>query len=282
MKHIETLLTDKINKIAQNRKSGFVQSEQNPKEYSCTNCKDRGILVEGELARPCACMRQKALLKKFKSALVSREMLGHSLDKFQMRYYPQEKVDEVTGLSFRVLAERALSTARCFIKEALENVYGDGLLYTGPVGCGKTFLASCIANALMEGGREVLFIVVPDLLDEIKATYDQSRAGGDITEHHLMESARNVEILILDDLGAHNYTDWTRNRIYSIINYRLNHHKPTVVTTNLGIQELEDYLGERTTSRLVQMCQTKRLAVSEDIRYRKHDEMQRLREDSKS
>ncbi|MFZ3173219.1 MAG: ATP-binding protein [Carboxydocellales bacterium] len=273
MKHIQSLLTDKLNSISQIRQAVPLTKDV-PREYSCLVCEDRGILVEGDLARPCNCMRQKALLKKFKNSLVSKEMLQHSLDKFQLKYYTQEKVDEISGFTFRVLAERAFSAARRFIREALDNVHGDGLLYTGPVGCGKTFLASCIANALLEGGREVLFIVVPDLLDEIKATYDQSRTGGDITEHHLMEAARNVEILILDDLGAHNYTEWARNRLYSIINYRLNHHKPTVVTTNLSLGELDDYLGERTTSRLVQMCQIRRLAVSDDIRYFKHDEMQ--------
>ena len=277
MKHIGPLLSAKIKQIARIQKDRGEDAGQSSKDYTCPVCEDRGIIMEGDFARPCACMRQKALLRRFKNALVSREMLEHSLDKFQLKYYTQEKVDGVTGLSFRDLASQALAAARNFVREALDNVHGDGLLYTGPVGCGKTFLASSIANALMEGGREVLFIVVPDLLDEIKATYDQNRTGGEVTEHHLMEMARNVEILILDDLGVHNYTDWTRNRLYSIINYRLNHHRRTVVTTNLGPQELEDYLGERTTSRLVQMCQIRRLAVSTDIRYRKHDEKQRMR-----
>ncbi|MDA8212640.1 MAG: ATP-binding protein [Clostridia bacterium] len=279
MKHIGSLLSAKIQQIARSQKDRPEYPEESSKDYNCITCEDRGIIVEGDFAKPCACMRQKALLRRFKNALVSREMLQHSLDKFQLRYYTQDKVDGITGLSFRDLANQALAAARNFVREALDNVHGDGLLYTGPVGCGKTFLASSIANALMEGGREVLFIVVPDLLDEIKATYDQNRTSGDVTEHHLMEMARTVEILILDDLGAHNYTDWARNRLYSIINYRLNHHRRTVVTTNLSPQELEDYIGERTTSRLVQMCQIRRLAVATDIRYRKHDEKQRMRKD---
>ncbi|MHB8984277.1 MAG: ATP-binding protein [Carboxydocellales bacterium] len=279
MKHIQSLLTDKINSISQIRQAEPVLTKHIPREYNCLVCEDRGILVEGDLARPCPCMRQKALLKKFKNSLVSKEMLQHSLDKFQLQYYALDKIDKVTGLSFQDLAEQALAASQRFIREALDNVHGDGLVFTGSIGCGKTFLASSIANALMEGGREVMFIVVPDLLDEIRATYDQNRTGGDITEHHLMDTARNVEILILDDLGAHNYTEWTRNRLYSIINYRLNHHKPTVVTTNLSLQDLEEYLGERTTSRLVQMCQIRRLAVSTDIRYLKHAELQSKREE---
>ncbi|MDD2443679.1 MAG: hypothetical protein PHS52_04170, partial [Desulfotomaculaceae bacterium] len=68
------------------------------------------------------------------------------------------------------------------------------------------------------------------------------------------------------DLGAHNYTEWTRNRIYSIINYRLNHRLPVIVTTNIVLEDLEEYLGERTTSRLLEMCRPYRLLVDLDIR----------------
>jgi len=87
-----------------------------------------------------------------------------------------------------------------------------------------------------------------------------------------MDSARRVHVLILDDLGAHNYTEWTRNKLYSIINYRLNNNLPTVITTNLDLAELEEYLGERTTSRIIQMCRIFRLMVETDIRIVKRRE----------
>jgi DNA replication protein DnaC len=81
-----------------------------------------------------------------------------------------------------------------------------------------------------------------------------------------VERARQAPLLVLDDLGAHNYTDWTRNKIYSIINYRLNHRLPVVATTNISPENLEGYLGERTTSRLLEMCRPYRLLVDLDIR----------------
>ncbi|MFA4886478.1 MAG: AAA family ATPase, partial [Desulfotomaculaceae bacterium] len=60
--------------------------------------------------------------------------------------------------------------------------------------------------------------------------------------------------------------EWTRNKIYSIINYRLNHHLPVIVTTNIKLDDIKEYLGERTTSRLLEMCSPYRLMVDIDIR----------------
>ena len=164
------------------------------------------------------------------------------------------------------IASVALQTSRNYVIEFMSNPHTDGLLITGQVGSGKTMLACCIANALMKKEQTVLFVVVPDLLDKIKASYDQSRAPGTHSEHELIETARSVPLLILDDLGAHNYTEWTRNKIYSILNYRLNHKLPVIITTNINLEDLEEHLGERTTSRIFQMCRSCRLLVDMDIR----------------
>lgn len=279
MKQIGSILSDRIQKLARERENRSGQHNGEPltgtsETYSCALCQDRGIVLKGDTARPCVCMRQKALARRFKNAHLSQDMLHYSLNRFQLKYYTDKK-DSVTGGTYREMASQAFKAATEFVREAAEQVHGDGLLFTGPVGCGKTFLAGGIANALMEAGREVLFIVVPDLLDEIKATYDPNRNNSELTEQHLMDKARSVEVLILDDLGAHNYTDWTRNRLYSIINYRLNNALRTVVTTNLSPQELEEYIGERSTSRLFQMCRIRRLNVVTDIRYCIHAEKQK-------
>ena len=119
----------------------------------------------------------------------------------------------------------------------------------------------------MEAQLQVLFLVVPDLLDELRATYKS-----EINEMDLLDSARTIPFLILDDLGAHNYTDWTRNRIYSIINYRMNELLPTIITSNLSLDEMEDYIGLRTTSRIIQSSRIFRLTVEKDIRHQMYYE----------
>lgn len=239
----------------------------------CRLCGGRGLVIrDAGWAAPCSCMKQKSLQNKLKSAQLTKSLLDSRFNGFDLDYYAKTEKDGTTGRSYYDLAVTSCRAARQFVAEAAENPHCDGLLFTGPVGSGKTFLTGCIANALLEMGKEVLMVVVPDLLDEIRATYDHDRYEKEPTELDLTDAARKVKILILDDLGAHNYTEWTRNKIYNIINYRLNNRLPTVITTNLTLEDLEEYLGERTTSRLIQMCRVYRLATDTDIRYVKRHE----------
>lgn len=242
------------------------------KKVDCSVCLDRGIVLgEDGVARTCACMRRKEISSRFKHAGISRQMMLQTFSAFSLEYYSKLRVDQVKNRSYYETAEIALHGAENFVEQYLQTGTSTGLVFTGPVGSGKTFLACAIANELMEQEKQVLFLVVPDLLDELRATYDRKERSEN-TEMDLLDAARTIPVLILDDLGAHNYTEWTRNRLYSIINYRMNHVLPTVITTNLEIHELEEYLGARTTSRILQMCRLFRLLVEQDIRVVRYQE----------
>lgn len=242
---------------------------------NCPLCNGRGIIImDADRAAPCKCMLTRKAGAKFKNARMSREMQNCNFNRFSAKYYSKNLKDTVSGKTYYDNAAAAFSAAQKFIRDVQEDPQTDGLVFMGPVGSGKTLLAGAIANALLENGKEVLFVVVPDLLDQIRATYDR---GNEYTEQDLMDSAREVGVLVLDDLGAHNYTEWVRNKLYSIINYRLNHMLPTVITTNLDLAQLEEYLGERTTSRIVQMCKVYRLVVETDIRIIRRHEKDSLR-----
>ena len=92
---------------------------------------------------------------------------------------------------------------------------------------------------------------------------------GEFTEMELMNSAKNAGVLILDDLGAHNFSEWTRNKLFSLINYRINNDLPMVITTNLHLVELQNILGERIISRIISVCKPCLLPVKRDIRLTK-------------
>jgi len=101
------------------------------------------------------------------------------------------------------------------------------LIFSGGYGCGKTHLAAAIANYRLEQGEPVLFVVVPDLLDHLRATFSPDSA---ITYDERFETVRTAPLLILDDLGTQSTTPWAKEKLYQIFNYRYNAQLPTVIT----------------------------------------------------
>lgn len=147
------------------------------------------------------------------------------------------------------------------------------LVISGPCGCGKTHLAAAIAHAALDD-LTVLFAVVPDLLDQLRAAYaPQSTHSFD----DRFRAIREVGLLILDDLGTENTTEWAREKLFQIINYRLSEGLPLVVTTNNVRRDkttgryIFTNVDERITSRLsdVRMVRHVHMA-SEDYRQRQN------------
>ena len=116
------------------------------------------------------------------------------------------------------------------------------LVFLGESGRGKTHLAGAIANFRLEAGDTVCFANVPDLLDELRGTY-----APDASERFdaLLQRLRDVPVLILDDLGAHQTTPWAQEKLYQILNDRYEGRMPTVVTTNTEMSRLDPRLASR-------------------------------------
>lgn len=129
-------------------------------------------------------------------------------------------------------------------QEFAENPQG-WLLLCGPSGCGKTHLAAAIANRCIEAGQPALFMVVPDLLDHLRATY---RPESEVSYDELFEQVRNAPLLILDDLGGYSATPWAREKFFQLVNHRFSARLPTVFTTALAPEELEERLATRLTN----------------------------------
>jgi DNA replication protein DnaC len=114
------------------------------------------------------------------------------------------------------------------------------VLLLGNVGAGKTHAAVALARLVHDDGREVLFRPSVRLLDDL-------RPDG---PHDAYQRACNVDLLVLDDLGAERRTDWTADRISAVLVSRYDDCLPTVVTSNLAPETLEQTVGARIWSRL--------------------------------
>ncbi len=115
----------------------------------------------------------------------------------------------------------------------------------------NTHLAVAVMHELIQRKRvPSLFVTVPELLDNIREAYNVP--GRNIDEW--MDAVRNAEFLLLDDLGAERASEWVRERIFVIVNHRYREELPTLFTSNVGPKDLAAQLGERTASRIIEMC----------------------------
>jgi DNA replication protein DnaC len=109
-------------------------------------------------------------------------------------------------------------------------------------GNGKTHLAAAIANVVNNSGESVLFVVVPDFLDYLKATFNPA-ANARLDRR--FDEVKKAPLLILDDLGTESATAWAREKLYQLFNYRYNARLATVITTATPMKELDPKLEAR-------------------------------------
>jgi DNA replication protein DnaC len=136
------------------------------------------------------------------------------------------------------------------------------LVLIGPNGCGKTHLAAAIANQTLSDGAVVLFTVVPDLLAHLRATFGPTSPEG---YEQRFSKMREAEVLILDDLGAHQSSPWANEKLFQLLNYRYNSAYPTVITANKqGLSSLD----ERILSRISDNALVTRIIMNGALDYR--------------
>ena len=130
---------------------------------------------------------------------------------------------------------------------------GRGLWMFGDVGTGKTSLAMLVSAGALAAGRSVAIYSMPALLRQMRGSYADD---AELKDYELLERLTAVDLLHLDDVGAERMTPWVAELLYSLVNARYEEERSIVLTTNIAERsDLADQIGERTTSRLVEMCE---------------------------
>lgn len=161
------------------------------------------------------------------------------------RFFSLKPFSEKTFATFNpnaMGASEAYNAARKFAEDP-DGAQNRWLVLMGAPGTGKTHLAAAIANHRLTVGSSVFFAVVPDLLDHLRSAFAPS---SEVPYNEMFETIREVELLVLDDLGAQNSTAWATEKLFQLINHRYNYRMPTVITTNVqAFQRLDERIASR-------------------------------------
>jgi DNA replication protein DnaC len=225
----------------------------NRPEWICPKCDGDGFVLndEGEaVACECRAARVRRARSRGVSSVIPRKYRGVSFDRWP-----------VTELSTDVVRE-----VKRYVRNVRENLaQGRGLWFMGDVGTGKSTLGMLVSKSALDEGCSVAIYSVPQLLAEIRDTYD-----ADSSDRSYMDFFRRlarVDLLHLEDLGAEKQTEWVLEQLYSLVNQRYEDQRAILVTSNVeSPEELERQIGKRTVSRLVEICGDPLKLFGEDMR----------------
>ncbi len=223
-------------------------------KYSCNECNDTGFTQNGR----CKCFSSE--LKRLAASQLSASLnMGlTSFDTFNLEYYNDISLPELKGRSSKAIMKTNYEQCKDFADNF--HLPSKGIFMTGGTGLGKTHLSLAIASEVIEHGYSAVYGSVPDLFEKIEAAHF-GRSDNNID---VMQSIKECDLLILDDLGAEFESQFYVSCLYDIINSRINMGKPTIISTNLSVSEVKNRYSDRITSRILSMKCLK--FVGDDIR----------------
>jgi DNA replication protein DnaC len=201
-------------------------------------CDGSGFVIDDETntASDCRCRPQRLASARARSleARIPRKYRDVAFDRFP-----------VTAISPPVVEE-----VRRFCRDIDARLdEGRGLWLVGDSGTGKTTLAMLVSKAAIEAKRTTAIYSMPRLMAVLREAIESE--DGLLG---LLDRLATVDLLHIDDLGAEHRTDWVLEQLYSIVNTRYEDERSILITTNNMPAELEEQIGKRTVSRLVEMC----------------------------
>ncbi|MFH1662835.1 MAG: ATP-binding protein [Chloroflexota bacterium] len=153
------------------------------------------------------------------------------------------------GMSGLQSIQQKFQMAYDFARSFAENPKG-WLILLGPSGCGKTHLAAAIANERIRQCQPALYKTTPDLLDDLRSTFNPDR---ETPYDQSFDMLRNAPLLIVDDLGIQSSTPWAKEKLDQLLNHRYSQQLPTVITTSTPVEQLDERIRSRLSDK--NLCQ---------------------------
>ncbi len=206
--------------------------------YNCPKCKDTGFIG----IEKCSCFKSKLIKLYYKDSDLEEAVKTNNFKNFNINLYSNHKLND----------ERY--TPRKNIEDILEYITGEylpnfknsntNLLFYGNSGTGKTFLSWCIAKELLDKGFLVVYKTSDDLLRALK----DIKFNNDTDLENLLI---NCDLLIIDDLGSEQITDFSSTELFTLINKKILKNKKMLISTNLSLPLISKRYSERISSRII-------------------------------
>lgn len=222
------------------------------------------ILGPEDVARPCECRAERLNRGRSRgvASAIPARYRGVSFDR-----------PPVSDMTRDMTTRHVVQAARDYVENLDENLaQGRGVWFMGDTGTGKTTLGMLIASEALKAGKSVGVYFTPKLLTRIRQTYQE--ADNENAYAQFFERVTSVDLLYIDDLGSERHTDWVVEQLYAVVNERYESRRPMLVTSNAegdvdrGQRQLEDQIGRRTVSRLIEICGDPLPLFGSDHRYR--------------
>lgn len=229
---------------AQERKKKLLKSVELPEDfldikYTCQLCKDTG----SHNGYFCECLK-KEVVNQAKALLGEAAPVKKcTFEKFSLDYYP-DVIDPKLGVSQREHMASILSYCRNYANHFTKKV--QGLIMYGGTGLGKTHLSLAIANVVIERGYDVYYGSIQSIMEKL----EKEHFGRRNTEESEKDAIINADLLIIDDLGVEFVTQFTTAALHDLLNARMLKGLPTIISTNLEIEEIYEKYTQRIASRL--------------------------------
>jgi DNA replication protein DnaC len=216
----------------------------------CKTAKQVKVEINGRKLTPfCMCECEKEKYEKEKAEDKARA-LREQIERNRRAGFPEVQMQTWTFEK----DDRANAKISDICQRYVENfpkmkAKGKGLMFLGGFGTGKTFLAACIANALLDEGYSVLMTNFPRLINTIHGM----REG----KQEYIDSLNKYSLLIIDDLGVERQSEYVAEIVQNIIDSRYRAGLPLIITSNLSpkdFTETHDIAKSRLYSRISEMC----------------------------
>ncbi len=257
-----------------NRKEYMQEHEINPQDlklkYECEICKDRGYVERMGNFQKCACLKKLQEQLRYRKSNLRKRVEKENFKTFKIDLFdnetkysisPELNIEKTPREQMEAILKEGLTFIENFDSEETKS-----LLFYGGVGLGKSFMCSAIAKEIMDRGKTVIYYTANELIQMMEMyTFDKDA----FFKEYIIEDYRDlddVDLLIIDDLGAELTNNFVKTSLFNIINTRIVKEKKILISTNLTPLDLKERYDDRIFSRLLMYVDAYKF-VGEDLRW---------------